>query len=227
MGATFGATVAAARLYGLDAEQTAHAIALTATSIGGLAKAANTSVAREYHAGLATMLGIEAVQAAQRGFTAEVAILEMEGGFCQLFGGPEADAAGITRDLGRDWDIVTDMAIKLVPGGHPYHAFAEAAANAARQGNISDSGLARRRDRSTSVSGHSRAADWAELQVYGPVKARAPALLGATAEVARLSTRDLAASKAARRRSKMLVAAVAGGAASAMGGSSAWKWQAT
>ena len=137
MGATFGATVAAARLMRLDAGQTAHAIALTATSIGGLAKAAATSVAREYHAGLATMLGIEAVQAAQRGFTGELAILEMERGFCETFGGPEADAAGITRDLGKDWDIVTDMAIKLVPGGHPYHAFAEAAANAARQGNIS------------------------------------------------------------------------------------------
>ena len=33
-------------------------------------------------------------------------------------------------------DIVTDMAIKLVPGGHPSHALAEAAANAARAGNI-------------------------------------------------------------------------------------------
>jgi 2-methylcitrate dehydratase PrpD len=28
------------------------------------------------------------------------------------------------------------MAIKLVPGGHPYHAFAEAAANAAREGDV-------------------------------------------------------------------------------------------
>ncbi|HXP02814.1 MAG TPA: hypothetical protein VN808_01755 [Stellaceae bacterium] len=28
------------------------------------------------------------------------------------------------------------MAVKLVPGGHPYHAFGEAAANAAREGNI-------------------------------------------------------------------------------------------
>jgi 2-methylcitrate dehydratase PrpD len=28
------------------------------------------------------------------------------------------------------------MAIKLVPAGHPYHALAEAAANAAREGNI-------------------------------------------------------------------------------------------
>ena len=60
----------------------------------------------------------------------------MERGFTQVFGGPDADATGITRDLGRDWDIVTDLAIKLVPGGHPYHAFAEAAANAARQGNL-------------------------------------------------------------------------------------------
>ena len=142
MGATFGATVVAARLYGLDARQTAHAIALTSTSIGGLAKAANTRIAREYHAGLATMLGIEAVQAAQRGFTAELAILEMDRGFCKLFGGPDADAAGITRDLGQSWDIDTDMAIKLVPGGHPYHAFGEAAANAAREGNIAPNDIA-------------------------------------------------------------------------------------
>ena len=136
MGATFGATVAAARLLGLDARQTAHAMALTATSIGGLAKAAATSVAREYHAGLATLLGIEAAEAARRGYTGELSILEGERGFCRLIGGPEADAAGIVRDLGRDWDIATDMAVKLVPGGHPFHAFGEAAANAARDGNI-------------------------------------------------------------------------------------------
>jgi 2-methylcitrate dehydratase PrpD len=136
MAATFSATVAATRLLGLDARQTAHAIALTATSIGGLAKAAATSTAREYHAGLATMLGIEAAQAAQRGFTAELAIFEMERGFCKLYGGADADAAGLTRNMGTSWDIVTDMAIKLVPGGHPFHAFGEAAANAAREANV-------------------------------------------------------------------------------------------
>ncbi len=42
----------------------------------------------------------------------------------------------MTRDLGQSWDIITDMAVKLVPGGHPYHALAEAAANAAREGDI-------------------------------------------------------------------------------------------
>jgi 2-methylcitrate dehydratase PrpD len=136
--AIFAATGAAARLLRLDAEQTTHAIALAATSTGGLAKAADTSVAREYHAGMATMSGIQAVRAAQRGYRVEERILEMKLGFFEVFGGVdgEAAAAAATRDLGQSWDIVTDMAVKLVPGGHPYHALAEAAANAARDGDI-------------------------------------------------------------------------------------------
>jgi 2-methylcitrate dehydratase PrpD len=136
--AIFAATGAAARLLRLDADQTTHAIALAATSTGGLAKAADTSVAREYHAGMATMSGIQAVRAAQRGYRAEERILEMKLGFFEVFGGVEgnAAAAAATRDLGASWDIVTDMAVKLVPGGHPYHALAEAAGNAARDGQI-------------------------------------------------------------------------------------------
>ena len=63
--AIFAAAVAAARLLRLDAEGMAQTIALSATSIGGLAAAANTSVAREYHAGLAAMLGIDAALAAR------------------------------------------------------------------------------------------------------------------------------------------------------------------
>jgi 2-methylcitrate dehydratase PrpD len=136
--AIFAATGAAARLLRLDADQTTHAIALAATSTGGLAKAADTSVAREYHAGMATMSGIQAVRAAQRGYRVEERILEMPLGFFEAFGGVEGAAAGAaaTRDLGASWDIVTDMAVKLVPGGHPYHALAEAAANAAREGDV-------------------------------------------------------------------------------------------
>jgi 2-methylcitrate dehydratase PrpD len=136
--AIFAATGAASRLLHLDAEQMTQAIALTATSTGGLAKAADTSVAREYHAGTATMSGIQAVRAAQRGYKAEERILEMPLGFFAAYGGVDGEAAAerATRDLGASWDIVTDMAVKLVPGGHPYHALAEAAANAAREGGI-------------------------------------------------------------------------------------------
>ncbi len=135
MGAAFGAAAAGARLLGLDAIQTAHTIALTATSVGGLTIAANTSVAREYHAGTVTLLGLEAALAAQRGYTAELSVLEAERGFCDLYAG--TDGNNITEGLGETWDIITDMAIKLVPGGHPYHALAEAAANAAREGDFS------------------------------------------------------------------------------------------
>lgn len=132
--AIFGGAVATARLLRLDAAHMAQAIALSATSMGGLMAAANTSVAREYHAGLAAMLGVNAALAAQRGFQAEESILETPQGFFAVYGG--TDGANVTRDLGVEWDIITDMAIKLVPGGHPHHALAEAAANAARAGNI-------------------------------------------------------------------------------------------
>jgi 2-methylcitrate dehydratase PrpD len=132
--AIFGGAVATGRLLQLDAAQMAQAIALSATSMGGLAAAANTSVAREYHAGLAAMLGMHAALAAQKGYVAEESILETRQGFFEVYGG--TDGEGVTRDLGQEWDIITDMAIKLVPGGHPSHALAEAAANAARAGHI-------------------------------------------------------------------------------------------
>ncbi len=132
--AIFAAAVAAARLLRLDPPRLAQAIALAATSIGGLAAAANTSVAREYHAGLAVRSGIDAALAAARGFIAEERILEADKGFFQAFGGTAS--SGVTAALGTEWDIATDMAVKLVPGGHPYHAFGEAAADAARAGNI-------------------------------------------------------------------------------------------
>jgi 2-methylcitrate dehydratase PrpD len=136
--AIFAGAVAAGRLVGLEAAQMTQAIALSATSIGGLAAAANTSVAREYHAGLAAMLGVHGALVAQRGYQAEESILEAPHGFFVVYGGVDGAAAGanVLRGLGEAWDIVTDMAIKLVPGGHPYHALAEAAGNAARVGNI-------------------------------------------------------------------------------------------
>ena len=133
--AIFGGTVAAARLLKLDEAQMAQAIALSATSIGGLRAAADTSESREYHAGSATMLGIQAALAAEKGYIAEESIFETQRGFFATYG--DTDGASVTQGLGGAWDIITDMAIKLVPGGHPSHSLAEAAANAARDGQVS------------------------------------------------------------------------------------------
>lgn len=134
--AGFSGAVAAGRMMKLNQPHMAQAIALIATSMGGLHAAANTSVAREYHAGLAAMLGVNAAQAAAMGFLAEENILENERGFFEVYGN-HPDVAEVTRDFGGRWSILTDMGIKLVPGGHPSHATAEAAANAARAGNVS------------------------------------------------------------------------------------------
>ena len=130
----FGGAVAAGVLLGLTPAQMTQAIALAATSIGGLHVAANTSVAREYHAGNSALLGVNAALAAQKGYIAEENVLEMPRGFFSAYGG--AHLEDVTKDLGTSWDIVTNMAVKLVPGGHPHHATAEAAANAAIAGNV-------------------------------------------------------------------------------------------
>ena len=138
LGAAFASAVASARMLNLDAERTAQTIALTAVSIGGLATAADTSFSREYHAGLAAMHGANAALAARRGFVGEARILEARRGFFEAFGGIDGATAGeiALRDLGKSWDISTDMAIKLVPGGHPYHAIAEAAGKAAAEAGV-------------------------------------------------------------------------------------------
>lgn len=130
----FGGAVATGTLLKLTQGQMTQAIALAATSIGGLMVAANTSVAREYHAGLSAMLGINAALAAHKGFVAEERVLEMPRGFFSAYGGDHLE--DVTKDFGTVWDITTDMAIKLVPGAHPNHAAAEAAANAAMAGNV-------------------------------------------------------------------------------------------
>jgi 2-methylcitrate dehydratase PrpD len=138
LGAGFASAVASARMLNLDAERMAQTIALTAVSIGGLATAADTSFSREYHSGIVSMLGANAALVARRGFTGEAKILETRRGFFEAFSGVDGTKAGevATRGLGSSWDIDTDMAIKLVPGGHPHHAIAEAAGNAAREAGI-------------------------------------------------------------------------------------------
>jgi 2-methylcitrate dehydratase PrpD len=130
----FGGTVAAGRLLELAPLEMAHAIALAATSIGGMAISADTSWGREYHAGASAAAAMQAALAAQAGFTGELSVLEHPRGFLAAMGGQAIE--DITRDLGGPWDIVTDMAIKLMPGAHPFHATAEAASDAARLGNV-------------------------------------------------------------------------------------------
>ena len=130
----FGATVAAGKVAQLSALQMEHAIALAATSIGGNGVAANTSWAREYDAALASTLAFTAVQSAMNGFTGETRVLEMPRGYFEVFHGQDLDH--ITDTLGKQWGILEDLAIKLMPGTWAYQSLAEAAATAAAEGKL-------------------------------------------------------------------------------------------
>jgi 2-methylcitrate dehydratase PrpD len=138
----FGGVVTAARLLRMTDDQLAHAISLIATSMGGLAIGTN-SWAREYHAGNAALAAVNAVQAAGRGYTANEDMLEAGRGFLAVFSGEKGDAGALTRDLGKKWDIITYLAIKLVPGAHAFHPSVEAAVNAARQSGVPPDQVAR------------------------------------------------------------------------------------
>src|SRR3989441_2177203 len=131
----FGGVVAAARLLRLTDEQMAHAIGLTATTMGGLAIGTN-SWAREYHAGNAALCAVNAALAARRGYTVNEDMLEAPRGFLAVFSGGKIDTEKLTRDFGKRWDIVTYLAIKLAPGAHASHPLMEAAVNAARQSGM-------------------------------------------------------------------------------------------
>src|SRR5207237_2985542 len=81
--------------------------------------------------------------AAGRGYIVNEDMLEAPRGFLSVFGGGKLDTEKLTRDFGKEWDIVTHMAIKLVPGAHAFHPAVEAAGNASRQSGVPADDLAK------------------------------------------------------------------------------------
>lgn len=79
-----GTAAAAARLLGLDQTRTTHAIAIAASSSGGIRKNFGSMV-KPLHGGHAAQHGVEAAELASRGFTGGEAILEGRNGFLQVF----------------------------------------------------------------------------------------------------------------------------------------------
>src|SRR5688572_6347278 len=138
----FGGAVATARLLKLTDQQMAHALGIVATTMGGIAIGTN-SWAREYMGANAAGRGVDAAEAAARGFTVNDDMLGTRGGFVEVFGGGRDAVRLLSSDLGQRWDIVEFLAIKLWPGAHPFSGTLEAAVNAARQANVPADGVAK------------------------------------------------------------------------------------
>jgi 2-methylcitrate dehydratase PrpD len=128
----FGGVVTAAKLLRLTDEQMAHAIGITATTVGGLSIGTN-SWAREYHAGNAALSAVNAALAGGRGYAVNQDMLESPGGFLAVFSGGKPDPSSLAREIVNDYQITRYLAVKLVPGAHALHPAVEAAVNAARE----------------------------------------------------------------------------------------------
>ncbi|MGZ4145253.1 MAG: MmgE/PrpD family protein [Actinomycetota bacterium] len=124
---TFGAAAVAGRLWGLSAEEIAHAMGIAGSQSSGLfAYLSDGSETKRLHAGWAAHGGIVAADLARRGFTGPSTIFEGPHGLFDAFlSGEEPDRARLVRGLGTEWET-TRIAIKPYPACHFVHAFMDA-----------------------------------------------------------------------------------------------------
>ncbi|MBX3582276.1 MAG: MmgE/PrpD family protein [Rhizobiaceae bacterium] len=118
----FGATVAAARLYGLDEAQIHHAIGLCSTRASGL-KSQFGTMGKPYNAGVAASNGVECAKLAALGMTSADDGLSGLQGFIQTHSpAPEPE------DVSGPWDrfLFEDNKYKLHACCHGTHAMIEA-----------------------------------------------------------------------------------------------------
>lgn len=120
---TFGAMAAAAKLLGLDADTTAHALAIAASTAAGI-RVGFGSMTKSLHVGRASQNGVFAAELAANGFTGGQAALDPPWGFFQVFShGDGFDADRIVGTLGNPHTIVwPGVSIKPYPCGvlgHP------------------------------------------------------------------------------------------------------------
>jgi 2-methylcitrate dehydratase PrpD len=117
-----GAAAAASRILGLDAETTAHALAIAASEASGLKENFGTMV-KPLHAGLAARNGVFAARLAGAGLTASGQALDGPQGFLAAMDSEQRSLESVSADLGARWEILdTGITVKLYPscaGTHP------------------------------------------------------------------------------------------------------------
>src|SRR4051812_35040497 len=119
---TIGAAAAASRLFGLNADAIAHALAIAASEASGLKENFGTMV-KPLHAGLAARNGVLAALLARAGMTASAAAIDGPQGFLAAMDGALLALDDVAADLGTRWEILdTGITVKLYPscaGTHP------------------------------------------------------------------------------------------------------------
>ncbi len=122
----FGAAAAGARLLGLDAEQTRHALGIVSTRASGL-KSQFGTMGKPFNAGIAASNGVEAVLLASAGFVSRPDGIECIQGFGDTHAGAMGDPAAALAELGNRF-VFEAVQHKYHACCHGLHATLEAIA---------------------------------------------------------------------------------------------------
>ena len=119
----FGAAAAGAKLLGLDATQTWHALGIAASQSAGIIENL-PSAAKNVSVGNAARNGLFAALLAEQGYTAAPAAIEGALGWARAMG-DEPDGPEITGDLGERWELLSNT-YKPYPCGIVMHSVIDA-----------------------------------------------------------------------------------------------------
>ena len=138
----FVAAAAAARMLGLDADQTQHAYGIAGSQAAGLMAAQEGAMVKRLHAGRAAQGGIMAALLARRGFTGIANVLEADyGGYLSAYSGAPAPAR-LTDGLGKDWEA-GKVGYKPYASVTSIHAAQDALRTLCREGALTAGDIAR------------------------------------------------------------------------------------
>jgi 2-methylcitrate dehydratase PrpD len=119
---TFGAAAGAARLLGLDEDQTVSAFGSAGTQAGGLWEfLTNNAMSKQLHPGKAAFNGLLSALLAQKGFTGAAKILEGEKGFFKATS-QDYDESRCLQGLGTEWMFERNSIKYHASCGHTHSA---------------------------------------------------------------------------------------------------------
>lgn len=135
----FGAAVASAKLLGLDAQQTWHAIGIAASQSAGLVENL-PSAAKNVAVGNAARNGLFAALLAEQGYTAAPAAVEGALGWARAMG-DDPVVAKMAEGLGDQWELLKNT-YKPYPCGIVMHAVVDACLALRRDHALAAAGVA-------------------------------------------------------------------------------------
>jgi 2-methylcitrate dehydratase PrpD len=134
---SIGAVIAAAVLLRLEPEKIKAALGIAASGAAGIQRQQGSMV-KPFHAGNAARNGVEAAILAERGFTADSAIIEAPRGFCDtFFGVGTCDYEKMVHGLGDPFYLeAPGLGLKMHPCSAPQFLAADAALLLKREHHI-------------------------------------------------------------------------------------------